>query len=788
MIGDARLVVPAISAWFVSLGVQLVPEWSGGWLSARVTLLGVLAMLVVFASWRWRPDWRGVIAMSLITAAGAGALAFMHMSAIRAEPLSSWAKVGASAEILGVVTSPVLRREVSDVAVWQSGEVYEVRIAVSSVRARGELWSTAVPMLVRLDSPSQAPPPGAEVRWRGRLMEARELESFAAGFLAKGAADVLSEPGVIDRLAQSMRVGLRQSLQGLPPNGAALVAGLAVGDESDQPELLTEQMRASGLAHLTAVSGGNTAIVCGAVLVVAALLGLPLLARIALAGIVLAYYVVLVGPQPSVLRAAVMGGVMLMALVIGGRRAGPSVLCFAVIVLVMLAPPLSISWGFALSVFATAGLILLAPILNERLDRVAWMHRWPAGARTALAVTIAAQLSTLPILVLMGGAVGWVSIPANLAAMPVIAPVTVLGLLVAVIAPAWPQGSALIAHLAVIPAEWIAFVARTASQWPGASLPVPSGWAGVLVLAAMAACVVVASILLRHRYPHGIPLAPRLMLLGAAFAVVLVLLAARHIIRDWPPPGWLAIACDVGQGDGLLLRTGPNSAVIIDVGPDADRILRCLDDAEVARIDAIVLTHFHADHVDGLEGLLAAASVPFIGIGPLKEPRTEYDQAMRTAAVHGVPVVPINAGEIRQIGAVRWRAIWPRRVIGIESIANNASIVLVAEIAGHRILLSGDIEPPAQAALESDLRSSDIDVVKVPHHGSRFQHPDLPIWTSPRIAVISVGLDNPYGHPSSNTIDSWRAVGAEVGRTDTDGDLAVISGSQGQVELVRRGR
>ena len=277
----------------------------------------------------------------------------------------------------------------------------------------------------------------------GRLREIPQRLGAVAALSVRGSGGggitVLDDPGPVDRSAHAMRTGLRQSLDGAPPAAGSLVAGLAVGDDSWQPPDLAVAMRDSGLSHLTAVSGGNVAIVLGLVFALVTVLRLPLGARIVAALASLGYFVVLVGPQPSVIRAAAMGVIAVVGVLAGGRRAGPSILGAGVLVLVVVAPWLAVSWAFALSAFATAGLILLAPSLEARLDaRAGVTGRWPPAIRQALALTGAAQLATLPILVAMGGAVGWVALPANLLAMPAVAPVTVLGLLAAAVSPMAP--------------------------------------------------------------------------------------------------------------------------------------------------------------------------------------------------------------------------------------------------------------------------------------------------------------------------------------------------------------
>lgn len=803
---DRRLLLPAAAAWLGSLAVQvaavraLIPAIAIGVL---VVAGGALAAVTSVSclrrearsggvrcgrAWSLLLRWRWSLALAIIALVLGGASAAIHRAELDQQPLATWTQARLTADVTGVVTTPVRSRSVTGGAIWAPTEVFEQGMATTTVWVRGTGIELQQPMVLRLESPSLALPQGTQARWRGRLLEPQDDAPIAGLLLVSRAPAVLRPPGPVDAVANSMRSGLVTALDGLPVDGAALVAGLAVGDESLQTPELADAMRASGLSHLTAVSGGNTAIVCGIVLIIAAWLRVPILARALVAGAVLVFYVVLVGPQPSVLRAAVMGGIMLIAVVVGGRGAGASALGMSVLVLVMVSPGLAVSWGFALSVVATAGLILLAPVIEHWLSRLPRVSMWRASVRQALAVTLAAQLSTMPILLLMGSKVGWVSVPANLLAAPAVAPVTVLGLLIAVIAPSAPGLAAVLGHAAVVPALWIAGVARTTSHWPYAVLPWPSGVAGVLALALVVVGVVVARWLVARRWPTGMPGRVRHRMVAGACAGLLLLGLLRQVTRAWPPPDWLVIACDVGQGDALLLRSANDAAVVVDVGPRPEGVRTCLNDAGVRRVDAVVLTHFHADHVAGLRGVLDSYAVPVILTGPLPEPADQYANVIKEAANRATPMEVIAAGEIRAVGAVTWRALWPRRIIDSGSVPNNASVVLVATVAGHQLLLCGDVEPEAQAAIASDLPGLHLSAVKVPHHGSRFQNPLLPQWARAPIALISVGADNDYGHPSADTIRAWQAAGSLVGRTDLDGDLAVVSLTAGAVGLTARGK
>ena len=213
---------------------------------------------------------------------------------------------------------------------------------------------------------------------------------------------------------------------------------------------------------------------------------------------------------------------------------------------------------------------------------------------------------------------------------------------------------------------------------------------------------------------------------------------------------------------------------------------RCLRDLGIRRIPLVVLTHFHADHVEGLPGVLRGRRVGEIEVTVLDDPPDEARRVRSWAADAHVPVRRVRLGEERSVGDVSWKVLWPARVLDEDSRPNNASIVLRLVSHGVVLLLTGDVEPPAQSAIlaadPGDLRA---DVVKVPHHGSGNQDPDFLRATGARLALVSVGVGNPYGHPAPSTMHLLASWGVQVERTDIDGDIAVVP-TAGGTALVPR--
>jgi competence protein ComEC len=447
-------------------------------------------------------------------------------------------------------------------------------------------------------------------------------------------------------------------------------------------------------------------------------------------------------------------------------------------VLVLWDPALAVSIGFALSVLATGALVLLAPRWADRLaDRGV-----PRGLAEALAVPAAAHLVTAPVVAGFAGEVSVVAVVANLLTAPVIAPATVLGVMAAVVAPVAPWLAGLCVRLAGPELDWVIFVARQAAGVPGAVIAWPEGWLGGLLLAL---CVVVLAVALRRRRLR--------VLIGVVLTGLLVVtIPVRVIAPGWPPAGWAVVACDVGQGDALVLATADEGrAVVVDTGPEGAPLEGCLDRLDVSRVPLVVLSHLHADHVGGLAAVLDDRAVGAVGVSKARAPRWAWEEVRREAEDAGVPVVELAAGQ---------RLTWPG--LSIEVLApddeevmpaaesdgteiNNASLVLRATTSAGRVLLSGDVELAAQAELLAAREDLSADVLKVPHHGSRYTTPELFAAVRARIALVSVGPKNRYGHPSPVTMRALAQVGTLVLRTDVGGDTAIVPSEAGPKAVTR---
>lgn len=830
---DLRLVPPALAAWgTAALVLDASPGWVLGIVAGCLAAVGLLP-LARRAGWASWP--RASAAAVLLCVAAAAASAGLHGADLRRGPVPGLAREYATVTAeLELTSDPRLTRprvrgdHVAPTAVLIEADVRRVQ------EAGGATVGTRTPVLVIVDlgsagrtaeggrtaagGPVRSPwlglLPSTRVRVSARLAPAMTGGDRVAAVLrvrGRTEPDVVGDPSAAQRLAGRLRAGLREATEGLSADARALLPGLVVGDTSRITPELEEAFKETDLTHTLAVSGANFTILLALLLGppglaqhverrgLAPRLGVSLRATAVLGGVLSLGFVVVCRPDPSVLRAAACGAVALLALATGRRRSLIPALATAVLLLVLYDPWLARSYGFLLSVAATGALLTLAP-------------RWSAGLRRgvpprlaeALAAAAAAQALCAPVVAVLSARVSLVAVPCNLIAEFAIAPATVLGFAALATAPmAMPLAKAL-AWGAQWPAEWIAEVARTGAALPGAGVDWPGSWAGAALLAAVTLVVLlVGRRLLGHPWWCGV----------CGLLLVLVMVQPpplTRVIKGWPPPGWRLVMCDVGQGDALVLAAGEGAGVVVDAGPDPQLVDHCLRSLGITRIPLVVLTHFHADHVAGLPGVLRGRAVGAIETTGFEEPADQAAFVRRQAAARRVPVTRAAAGEQRRAGELSWEVVWPppnpppsppsgpppaSQPQGLPADPahpapegpNDASVAMLVRSAGLRLLLLGDLEPPAQRALARSPAAEaleSVDVLKVAHHGSAYQDPGLMGRASPRLALISCGADNSYGHPAPGTVAALRARGAMVLRTDRDGALAVVGGG-GELSVAR---
>ncbi|WP_332257615.1 ComEC/Rec2 family competence protein [Microbacterium sp. 1.5R] len=469
-------------------------------------------------------------------------------------------------------------------------------------------------------------------------------------------------------------------------------------------------------------------------------------------------------PWPGcVVRAAVMAGVAMLSLLLGRPSAGAGMLALSASGILIADPWLASTAGFALSVSASGALILLSPSLTRGLARF-----MPQPLALAIAVPTSAQLVCGPVIALFAEQQSLVGLVANLLAAPAAPIATVIGLLACLAAPVGVLAD-LLAASAWLPAAWIAQTASITARLPFAQIAMVPGIASAVLVSVVSAAI---GVILADGY-RAVP-----VVRGVAAAVLAVALGlgGAHVVLNGPlasattPDEWSVAACDVGQGDALVVRS-KGAIALIDTGPEPEPLASCLRELGVERVDLLVLTHFDLDHIGGVEAV--QGRVGAVLHGPPGESGDE--RMLQHLADGGATVGQAAAGMRGDLGAASWQVLWPQRGSEAFPPGNDQSVVL--EIGGGgvpRSLFLGDLSGEAQRMLErtAHLRGG-YAVVKVAHHGSADQ--DFPLYQDlhPSVALFSAGVDNDYGHPRAETLASLEAAGARVLRTDQQGRLLV---------------
>jgi competence protein ComEC len=588
-------------------------------------------------------------------------------------------------------------------------------------------------------------------------------------------------------LAQSGEIRARASDglgRGVPAREAALARGFVLGEDEGVDAATEEDFRRSGLAHLLAVSGENVTLLA---LLGSALLGafgIPLRERLLWLLGLIAVYVPLAGAGPSIQRAALMGAAGLAATLVGRRSSRLFALGLALAVTLAVKPTIAADVGWQLSFAAVFGILLLVGPLREALASRIGRDGWRRALIEGLAVTVAATLATAPLVAYHFETLSTTTLLANVLALPAVAPAMWLGMVAAAAAqvPGLPLeplnglDALLLAYIAQV-AAWCA-----APSW--AEVHVHLGIGGLAVSYAGLATAVVAALRFarwrrlatardgRRRLPlasRGI--GARRWVLGLAALVVLVGYLAPWRGSGGAGPirrgGLRVTVLDIGQGDAILLQPAHAPAVLVDGGPPGDELAAKLEDAGVERLGAVVISHDESDHAGGVEELIGRVAIARLLYARLSR------EPLAAARAAGLAPVRVAAGEEVRSGALRLRVLWPPPELLSQPLAgadpNAQALVLLARWRDFAMLLTADAESEAVP-----IDPGPVDVLKVAHHGSDDAGLGLLLDRArPRLAVISVGADNPFGHPTAATLGTLSQHGVETLRTDRDGTVTI---------------
>ena len=778
---DARFVPIAVSVWLsaavtVLVGLQrslVIATLSGGFIFCLFALT-----FSRIRKYHWqRPDSIRLVVASCILGF---LLAASRLFPILSSPIIALANQHSRVQLTAIVSSDPIATEKLDGQDWHSSTQTSVRLKVLTIEHAGQLWRLSAPILLFADqNPSDFAQlvPGATVSVEAKLFPPRVGSAYVAYSEALSPPIVVTGPPHYQWWASLVRVKLSSALVNVPSDAKALIPGLTLGDTRNLTKDLNTSMRSAGLTHLVSVSGANVTILLSLVFLVLARTSRS--TRFIVAILTLASFVVLVRPQPSVLRAAAMGFVMLFAFVLQRKTAAINVLAVSVAVLVVIDPLLSATFGFALSVLATAGLLIWSKPVGQKLS-AALPNSIPQWLVDGIVVTICAQLAVLPILILLGAKISLVAIPANLLAVPLAGYVMISGLILTCLALVWLPLAQILAWLVAVPAQGIAQIAKLATRATLLELPLPIG-----IFGAVFAVILVALLICAFRFWNFGDQDRRNLVVAMLVLVALFVWTRPSVsLKNWPPRKWQVIVCDVGQGDATVIKIAKGQAIVIDAGPDPNLVDSCLRDLGIKNIPLLVLTHFHADHVAGLSGVFKHRRVGEVRVTTFSEPFITSKYVFNILADKKVLTKKLVAGDQLQVAQVSIKCIWPAKLIlGQGSDANNSSLVLQVKSHGLTMVFAGDVEAPAQRAIRQYSMLTEIDVLKVAHHGSRNQDEQFAQLLRPRIGVISVGANNTYGHPAHETLLLYELLGTRIFRTDTNGAIAIWK-SAGSLEVL----
>lgn len=723
----------------------------------------------------WKPL-RGGVALPFLLVFLAGALsASLATEGIASSPLYSAARERRKIEVVGIVAREPLKysdRTVLELAVERVKDGREEYTGSWTVRLSWELHCNAAGASPRLADGVLKIEAGDRIAFNGKasvaggrdpeLRERYFRKGIAAEFLLPADEIRLVEKRASGWLANvndarsRIKRGVRESLDS---RTAGFLVGVLIGDTSGLEDDIADDFRETGLSHLLAVSGMNVLFLVGALWPIFRAMRFPAPAQFLGLTLAIWFYAFLSQLSPSIVRATIMTEVGIIAWFTGRGRDPAAALGLAAFVMLLLQPFSIYDPGFQLSFAATFALILFSPVLEEKFKGV---H---PSLSSSMAACIAAQAGVMPVLAVHFGRLSVVTLPANLVALPAGAPAFVIGVFAALTSFIHPAFGRLLYYIAGLFSKYMIVVGHAFASLPAASAGIPTP--GVITTVVYYAMLLAGAVLFT-KWKGRLRFAHLLILLLLPIAVM----TARQAAIASPPSGVELCFLDIGQGDATLIRDPSGATALVDAGPDRDLASTILDNRGVHRIDVAVITHPDLDHIGGMTEVVKDHTVGRLVL-PVADERTPLlKELVDEAKARGVTLERVKRGDRYSLGTALIEVVQAEAAGESD---NDASTVMRVTTGEFSALLAADIEEEAEQALlaKGSVRST---VLKVPHHGgAKSADKKFLEAVGARVAVISVGARNRYGHPTAKALNRLRAVGSEVYRTDRHGGVTIVT-------------
>ncbi|MEY2900050.1 MAG: hypothetical protein RL247_216 [Actinomycetota bacterium] len=751
---DLRFLIPGLAGWALcAVAIGFRPGWWG------VVVLGLLSTVVLILALRWKSLLAGQAAFTL------GILTILTASVVLGganRDQETLLAANQSEAVFGV-----------ELRETRSPGARSVSVLIRSVDDQELAGGGVLGVLIGGDVEGRLAY-GTQLTVEGFLQREDPWHNESWSILVRSEPLLVEPPGWLWAGADDLRIGLMSRAGHYDDDGGRLLPGLSLGDTTAVDRGLQQAMRDTSLSHLVAVSGANCAIVVGIVVWLISLLGGGVWSRMVGGTLALAGFVVVVTPEPSVVRASIMASVVLVFLALGTPFKGIPVLSVTVLGILAVNPWMALDFAFALSVLASGGILLLVGPLSDVLSQ--WMPTWLA---VVIALPLSAQIACQPVLILLNPVIPMWGVVANALAAPAAPVATITGMAATLMGPFVPVLADSLVAIAWFPASFVAFIGRSFASLPWVTLPWPGGLLGMVSMASMVYGAV-GWLLSRHLRVR--------VILGGLVVLTLAAVMASHMLprvaRSMSVPSdWSLAQCDVGQGDALVIRTDSRT-ILVDTGKYPELLDECLAILQVKHLDLAIISHFDVDHVGAWPVIVDMVDQVWTG------PALGEDQLIVDGfAQAGVQITEVSAGHYVEMEELSIRVLWPTRPsLGGEG--NDSSVAVVMEPTDQcrtcvSALFLGDLGEEPQRILMGRENLDNVDVIKVSHHGSHDQFHGLYRSVRAPIALIGVGADNTYGHPTNSVLETLESMATEVLRSDLHGLVTVSKNAEGHYVVWR---